>query len=469
METAMLRSFRMLLAAALCTAAGAGCTDFLTANSASRDPNNPSNATTDQLLTAVQASQFTEQEGFPALLVCLWMQQCQGVGGRFVQIKSQYQYTEQDTRSDFSAIYSGGGLVDLKEVQRRAGAAGDSVYKGIAKVWEAYVIGTAADQYGDIPYRQAAGDVATPAFDPQLQVYDDLQLKLDTAIAELAGPGPGPGVVDLVYGGDPALWTEAAYTLKARLYLHTVEVRGSGEYQKAIDAALQGISTPAHDFRTFHTSATFERNIWYQFNVNSGFGEDAVAGKLLVDLMNARSDPRLPEYFGAASPGPGYGGVDVDLNVSPNGISLLEGTRNDPLYRQPLITNDENLLILAEANVVLSGAGAAQPYLDQERDNHQIAHAPATLATIMEDKYIALFQNVEVWNDYKRTCLPARTPFVNPTFAGEIPGRFYYGEFERATNPNTPSVTDQLANGGVAGGRPGVGGFRNPNDPNPCP
>ena len=25
----------------------------------------------------------------------------------------------------------------------------------------------------------------------------------------------------------------------------------------------------------------------------------------------------------------------------------------------------------------------------------------------MTEKYIALFQNIEVWNDYKRTCLPA--------------------------------------------------------------
>jgi hypothetical protein len=458
-----------ILAAASLAVSAAGCTNFLTADKAARNPNSPSTASKDQLLTAVQAGQFTEQEGFPALLVCLWMQQCQGVGGRFVQQKSRYEYFEADTRSDFSAVYSGGGLVDLKDIERRAEAEGDSLYKGIAKVWEAFVIGTAASQYGDIPYRQAAGDVATPEFDPQLQIYDDIQLKLDTAIAELAGPGPGPGIVDLIYGGDAAKWTEAAYTLKARFYLHTVEVRGNSEYQKAIDAALKGISTPANDFRTFHTTATFERNVWYQFNVNSGFGEDAVAGRFLVDLMNARNDPRRAEYFSTATPGPGYGGVDVNLGTSPNGVSLLEGTRNDPIFRQPLITNDENLLILAEANFVLNGAGAAQPFLDQHRDNHGLPHAPATLQTIMEDKYIALFQNVEIWNDYKRTCLPALRPFVEATFGGHIPGRFFYGEFERSTNPNTPSVNDQLANGGVAGGRPGVGGFRNPNDPNPCP
>ena len=33
-----------------------------------------------------------------------------------------------------------------------------------------------------------------------------------------------------------------------------------------------------------------------------------------------------------------------------------------------------------------------------------------TLNDIMTEKYIALFQNPEVWNDYKRTCLPLLTP-----------------------------------------------------------
>ena len=70
----------------------------------------------------------------------------------------------------------------------------------------------------------------------------------------------------------------------------------------------------------------------------------------------------------------------------------------------------------------------------------------------MTEKYITLFQNVEVWNDYKRTCIPALVP-VNGATA--IPGRLLYGVTERQTNPNVPDVGSQPP--------------RNANDPNPCP
>ena len=77
-----------------------------------------------------------------------------------------------------------------------------------------------------------------------------------------------------------------------------------------------------------------------------------------------------------------------------------------------------------------------------------------------------MFQNIEAWNDYKRTCIPRLDPSGNRT---AIPGRLYYGQAEANANPNVPSVASQSANGGVGGDRQGVGGFRNPNDPAACP
>ncbi|MEO8579534.1 MAG: SusD/RagB family nutrient-binding outer membrane lipoprotein, partial [Gemmatimonadales bacterium] len=78
----------------------------------------------------------------------------------------------------------------------------------------------------------------------------------------------------------------------------------------------------------------------------------------------------------------------------------------------------------------------------------------ASLQTIMEEKYIALFQNIEVWNDWKRTCFPTLTPALGKT---RIPGRLYYGQTEEQTNPNTPPSSAQ-----------NLFTVRNPNDPNPC-
>ena len=35
---------------------------------------------------------------------------------------------------------------------------------------------------------------------------------------------------------------------------------------------------------------------------------------------------------------------------------------------------------------------------------------PGHAENIMEEKYVALFLNIEAWNDYKRTCLPSLAP-----------------------------------------------------------
>ena len=320
-----MRKSLMLAGAVSLAASAAACTSFLTDKTASTDPNNPASVTTAQLFTAVQAGQFITQEGNLAFLTCLFMQQCQGVGGRFVTQEAEYTITNATANPEFAGVYGAGGLLDIKTIESRSDAAGDLQYKGIAEVWEALVMGNAADIWGDIPYREAAGDVAHPAFDPQLQVYDDVEAKLDQAISDLAGAGPGPGVNDFVYGGDVAKWTAAAYTLKARYDLHQVESRGTSKYQDAITAATNGIATHAGDFKTFHTTATFERNVWYQFQVNSGFGDDIVAGATLVNIMNAQSDPRRPQYFGKTPSGL-YGGADINGSAGPEWTLGAEGS-----------------------------------------------------------------------------------------------------------------------------------------------
>ncbi|HEU5184008.1 MAG TPA: SusD/RagB family nutrient-binding outer membrane lipoprotein, partial [Gemmatimonadaceae bacterium] len=249
----------------------AGCTDFLTRDGigSDKDPNNPREATRDQLFVAAQAAQFGMQEANIGMMACLFMQQCGGVGGRFVQFRGWYFFSEVDANSDFIQLYSGGGLLDLRHIQEISEENGDRVYAGVAKVLEAMLIGLGADVFGDIPYREAAQfeTIKHPAFDPQAQVYADVQALLTEAIADIeSGEGDGPAAAfDLVYRGDFDKWVDAAYTLKARFYLHTVEQPNNGisvtAYQNAIAAASNGISSSANDWRAFHGSATSERNI----------------------------------------------------------------------------------------------------------------------------------------------------------------------------------------------------------------
>jgi len=217
--------------------------------------------------------------------------------------------------------------------------------------------------------------------------------------------------------------------------------------------------------RTYHASATSERNVWFQFQLTT-FGQDVVAGKFLVDLMKARSDPRLPQYYGK-NKGGGYGGQDVNVTQPSDSISAIKGAgRNVADFRQPLVTYQENELVLAEAYSQTGNDPVALTHLNNARAVAPLPAlvaitGPALLDSIMIEKYVALFQNIEVWSDYRRTCVPVLTPYLkaNPIWRGKIPGRLYYGGTEGNVNSNVPSPGQQLS----------TNGFRNPNDTADCP
>jgi hypothetical protein len=143
------------------------------------------------------------------------------------------------------------------------------------------------------------------------------------------------------------------------------------------------------------------------------------------------------------------------------------------------MTYVENQLILAEAYFRLDGnASRAQAPFDAVRASVPGLGAKTitTISDIMEEKYVAMYQNIEVWNDYKRSCYPTITAITAASggapaaFGGKVPGRLYYGTTEQNANPNVPNRSVQNQTGGsVVSPAPATAGFRNPNDPNPCP
>lgn len=458
----------------------AGCNGFLTGDKLSTDPNLPSVASAAQLLVAVQAAQFAYQEGTVAMMMCEWVQSCGATNGRFVEQAGRYVYGAGSNiganPGDWALIYDGGGLIDIHQIEKDVRPAGDSTFLAIAKIWEAFTVGSAADMWGSLPYTQIATS-ATPDTDTQFAVYDSVQSLLSQAITELqsgAGAGPGPG--DFIFGGDRPSWIAAAYTLKARYYLHTVEAAGAGrlpggftaaqQYNKAIAAAALGIAdnTGAHDFRALHTASTSQRNMWAQFQTSSGFGGDLEAGKQLVDFMNARSDPRLPLYFCKNANG-GYGGDDFNATQP---AALVSNFNCQPLrfsdtFGVPYVTYAENELILAEAYNQTGNDALALTHLNNERavpgsaSGVTLTALPtlvgitgaALLDSIMVEKKIALFQNIETVMDYRRTCLPAITA-VTPNVLNltKVPGELFYPPQERRANAaHIPTESQEIASG----------------------
>jgi hypothetical protein len=451
-----MRFLKYAAVASLCGMAGInGCSSFLDSTKAVADPNNPTAATTNQLFVASLANIFGEQEGPVAMNVCEWVQQCAGVGGRFVDTQGTYSVTGDSFDGSFQSIYTGGGLNQIRSIEANTDAAGDKLYHGIAEVLEAMDVMWGTDIWGDMPYSDAVGANPTPKFDTQQTIYASLLTLLDKAIADIGAGGTGPGGYDLVYGGNATKWIEAAHTLKARIYLHQEEKLGASQYTSALAEARKGISTAANDWKTVHSSATSERNLWAQFQLTS-FGQDLVAGSTLAKLMVAQNDPRLGDYFSKNAHG-GYGGYDVSTQTTPaDSISsvLGSGRTNNVTFSQPIITFDENQLIIAEAAFQTNDKASATTAFNAVRTrNNKPTIASPTLADIMNEKYITLFQNVESWNDIKRTCIPSLKPARGKL---AVPGRFFYGSTEKQTNPdNTPAEAP-------------LSTARNWNDPAPC-
>jgi hypothetical protein len=459
----------------------AGCDDFIQGPGLTETPNNPSSGTARQQLIAVQARMATLLEGQLARTASIYTQQIIGVNNQQLQV-TQYTYGESDYSAFFNGFYAGGGLLAMRNIQSVASADNDNLMLGIGHVWEGLAMGTATSIWGDIPYSEAISDVLTPRLDPQEQVYAAVQQRLDDGIAALnaAGTTGGAEVADLVYCATSgcsratqiARWIAAANTLKARFHLDLVERNGNAAYEAALAAANNGImEAPASAFQAMHGQAPGDFTLFHggvqdvDANVWAGFlaqrGGDIRAGHTLVQLLKDRNDPRLAAYFDANAAG-GYFGRSQNAEVVGGESSEIDSeVRRVFSFRQPIITWAENQLILAEAKFVLQGAAAALPHVNNVRTAVGLpALGSVTLEEIMHEKYIAMFQNIAVWSDYRRTCFPRLTSGPG---AAEVPGRIPYGSFERTNNPNIPLPSAFPA------GTTGSAALRNWNDPQACP
>jgi len=456
---------KIALGAALPVFLAAGCSDYLKGGMLTNNPNSPvqGSASNAQLFVSIQTNNFIFQEGDMGRATAQWMQQLIGVQRQQVTIYNYSGITNASYDGEFQRPYGGGGLLDLRTLEASTLANNDLKYLGVAQIMEAWMIGTTADVWGDIPYSQAANYATypTPQLDAQADVYTAVETLLDQALTNLAGAGAGPGTADLVYGGNIAKWTALAHTLKARFYLHQAEVSASN-YALALAQANQGIAANTGDYLAYHVAGLqLSMNTWYQFmDANGGTGRagDLVAAvgavhSTLWDTLSTRADPRFAEYFDVANTGGGE----------------MSAYRLSGGYRQPLVTYNENLLIIAEATLGSGGtAAAALTALNAEQTAWNTAttwhtaravplSATATVHDIMTEKWITLFQNIESWNDWKRTCQPNLTPVSTlAQFGNRIPSRMFYGASEENTNPNIPPV-------GTA-----PNGAFNSNDPNAC-
>lgn len=427
-------------------------------------PNEPLTASPKVLLSSIEVATFANYTGNNARRSSIFIQQISGTGFQMSDVNN-YLVLETDVDNDWQTIYS--GAVINAQILIDKYSTGNPYYKGIATVIKAMNIGLATDMWGDVPCKDAAKglDNLKPAYDAQSSVYADIQTMLSDAITELQKPVSDnkllPKNEDYIYGGDVSHWIQAAYVLKAR-YANRLNKRNPsasatdalGFLNEAYNAGFAGNSD---DLNAVFGPNGNENNQWANFNATRA--DYIKLGKFLVDKMNASNDPRL-EFYADTVVGGTYVGGDLE-NPDASSSSDIGIYLDNNTGALPMVSYVEAKFIEAECQLRLGNTSAAaqahnaaikasiRAITGAGNTAYEAAHAAETAATIslskiMNEKYVALYGQVESWTDWRRTGFPALSPNPSAAISG-IPHRLPNSRDERNYNPNAPSNFNLLS------------------------
>lgn len=414
------------------------------------NPNVPVLGTPATMLTEIEVATINSFEGDINRTGSIYIQHHVGTSVGQGQEAQEYAITQLEQDNNWTQLYA--TLNNGKQLRDNFGAA-NPYYDGITSVLMAMNLALITDTYGDAPFSQAlVGDANLyPAFDAQQTLYATIQSLLDNGIAKLsvaAADNLELPSSDLIFAGDPALWTKTAYTLKAR-YLNRLSKKPGFDKAAVLAALSKGISSADEDCMGPHDAANGQ-NQWFAFQNNRT--NYILACATLVDSMKLRpNDLRLYYYFDSSTQHGVVGSpvAPTTVNASDFG-SYLAGSASTPT---PLVTFMEAKFIEAEVKASQADPTAADALNDAIKASASKASSGAysgadiatyTIATtnvnrVLYEKWIAMFGQTEAYSDYRRTGVPHLIP--NPEGAQPtIPGRFPMSQQERTTNPNTISL-----------------------------
>jgi Starch-binding associating with outer membrane len=470
----------------------ASCQKFLDVNT---DPNAVQQAPIEQLFTSSTASlgffAGSDLHRYSALLT----QQLSGQGaGASTQTQEyeRYNIAGSDLNNAWNLAYST-VLSDLELVIQKASKENCAHYGGCAKIMKAYTFSLLADGWGMIPFTDALkfGENLNPKFDDASTVYPALIAMIDAGIADikatsLKSPNTNSTIFSGAWSASQPRWEAFANALKMRLWLHTIKV----DKAKAL-AAMTTLSagtlmtSTADNFQMPFLNVSRQQNPIHQFEldrVNYLF-----SNATMVDMMNAKVDPRRPRYFISYPIYSGLykgakGGDAASINYSRMHIYLrgdttaaatvpAGGTSGNYTYNGTapirMLTYAELQFIRAEAALLNGGmlgtiaadsffrsgirasmsqagvtAAAAEAYINATTggvgNGVLTGTDDAKIKKIIEEKFVANYGVVmEPWSDWRRTGYPTITKPINALGAA-IPRSLFYPQSEIDLNPNAP-------------------------------
>ncbi|MEZ4775075.1 MAG: SusD/RagB family nutrient-binding outer membrane lipoprotein [Bacteroidia bacterium] len=398
------------------------------------------------------------QVGHLQRISALWSGQLVGYTGSY-RLLYDYKITSEETNDAWLAAYPG-AITLLREV--RNNMQDNLLHIGIAKVMEAYIMGTLASIFGDVPYSDILRpNVINPKFDDQLIVYDAIQDLLDEAIADLEVAQSQVLDYDIYYKGDAGKWAEAAATLKARFFLQ------AKDYSNAYSSALNGISSAENSMKFYPAliTGTAQQNKFYEALAGQYAGQIGTDNSFLMELLaSGRNHSKTNEASRRT-----YLAIDAVFSANNKGVSA-------PQEPQGLVTYEENLLILAETAARLQGLSQGLVYLNELRSfldsglafkklnqTDAMVYEPfseddfivggienpdginavrAFLREVIEERYVSGFGSYTAFDDARRLRKEDQdidVPFLlNTPTATDYPERFVIPYDEQSNNVNAP-------------------------------
>ncbi len=413
------------------------------------DPARPLDVSMSAIMPALQTGLSFNLGGEYVLFSNILMQQLDGGTTAQQGDWTKYIIDGQDTDGMWQNTYTNAlNMADI--VITKADELNAPHYGGVAKVLMAAGLGAASDCFGDIPYTTAfeAEAEVIPEYDPHTDIYATIQSLLDEAIVDLSGASPGgsPSGDDLIYGGNTSSWIAAAWSLKARYYLHTSKINGAAAYTDALNAAGNAISGNAGNMQQVFGTVANEPNPRYEFNLNRP--GNVVMGGYFINKLTANTDPRLANlngvsgayYTGINSPVPYITFAEVKL-IESEAILMSGGTVTD--------AKDALLAGVAASLEEVTGNPASEASNDAYLSNLDSEFDALTtnaerLERIINEKFVITYStNIESWVDFRRTGFPADitpNPLGNTASnpGGGIPRRLPYPDNEITLNTNIP-------------------------------
>jgi hypothetical protein len=177
-------------------------------------------------------------------------------------------------------------------------------HEGVGLTMRAFLFGQIADYWGDAPYTNALkGNTGNleylyPAYDSQETIYKGVLADLSAAAA-LFATGNVTSVdskADLYFGGDIGAWEKFANSLAIRYNVRIAEKNpGSKAAVEAIVASGKYISSSANDATMDYVGGT--NTTWPLIYENETSSTRNLAGKAVIDQLNATNDPRRSVWY----------------------------------------------------------------------------------------------------------------------------------------------------------------------------